>query len=196
MQVVANDLHVRPFARDTLLEITRHLLAVRVILVDQKYLLDLGLVFHEGGQRLHLHGRVRVQPEVPVIAFLVGQRRVDRGIVQVHQLLARITLVVFGHSVGNCQRGTRAITLHDVANALVNGRLEGVQAFLRRALVVKADHFEFDTRRILRATETLGHELPALELVLSGAGERTGQRVHERHLDGFALLCHRGCAAS
>ena len=64
MQVVADDLGVGAVARQAFLEELGDLLAVRVVLVDQVDLRDLGLVLHEGGQRGHLHRRVGVEAEV------------------------------------------------------------------------------------------------------------------------------------
>jgi hypothetical protein len=55
VQVFTHHLHVGALARDRVLEVLGDLLAVRVVLVEQIDLADLGLVLHEGGQRLHLH---------------------------------------------------------------------------------------------------------------------------------------------
>jgi hypothetical protein len=49
---------------------------------------------------------------------------------------------VLGNRFQDGGGGARAVALGDVAEALVNGGLEGVQAFLRRSLVVEADDLE------------------------------------------------------
>ena len=85
-------------------EVLGDLLAVRVVLVEQVDLLDVRLVLHEGGQRLHLHGGVGVEAEVPVAALAVGQVGVDRGVVEVEHFLAGIALVVLVDGVDDGQR--------------------------------------------------------------------------------------------
>jgi hypothetical protein len=167
------------------------ILAVRVVLADDVDLLDRGLVLHERGQRLHLHGGVSVQPEVPEIALLVGQRRVHRSVVQVYQFFAGVALVVFLDRVGDGQSRAGAVALGDIAKALVNRGLERVQTFLGRALVVKAHHLELHPSGVLGAGKMLGGELPALELVLADVGKGAGKRVHEGDPHGLALLRQR-----
>jgi hypothetical protein len=166
VQVLSDDLHVGPLARHVVAEVAVDLLAVRVVLVDQVDVLDVGLILHEAGQRLHLLRGVGVEAEVPVRAALVGERRVDRGVVEVDELLARVALVVLLHRIEDGRRRARAVALRDVADALVDGDLQRVQALLGQNLVVEGDDLELHARGVLGA-ELLGHELPALELVLS-----------------------------
>ena len=51
------------------------------------------------GERLHLHVGVGIEAEVPEAALVVGQRRIDRGVVEVEHFLAGIALVVFGDEI-------------------------------------------------------------------------------------------------
>ena len=81
MQVVSHNLHIRALAGHAFFKKLGNLLAVRIILVDQKHFFDIGLVFDKGGQAFHLHAGVCVQPEVPIAAFVVGQRRVNRCVI-------------------------------------------------------------------------------------------------------------------
>jgi hypothetical protein len=94
VQVLADDLHVGRLRRRLLLGELGDLVAVRVVLVQQVHLLDVRLVLHEGGHRLHLHRRVGVEAEVPVAALAVGEVGVDRRVVEVDDFLARVALVV------------------------------------------------------------------------------------------------------
>ena len=156
---------------------------MRVILIEQIDVFDLGLILHEGGQRFHFHGGVSVKAEVPVVAFLVGQRRVHRGIVQKDNFFSRVALVMLGNRIGQCQSRARAIALGDVAVALVDGRFKGVQAFLRRAFVVETVHFKFDASSVLGTAKAFCDKLPALELVLPHIGKWARQGVNEGDFD-------------
>ena len=121
MEVFTHNFHVSALACNVFLEIARNLLAVGVVLVQQIHVFDLRLVFHEGGQRLHLHGGVSIQAEVPIVALLIGQGRVNRRVIKVHHFLAGVALVVLGHGVRDRQGGTRSIALGHVPEPLVNG---------------------------------------------------------------------------
>ena len=149
VQVIADDLHIGALARQQLLRIARHLLSVRIVLVQQVDLLDVLLVLDEGGQRFHLHRRVGVEAEVPEAAtrraFLlrrVGHRGVDGRVIEVHEFLAGIALVVLVDCIEDGPGRAGAVALHDVAEALVDGGLERVQAAFRRAFVVEADDLD------------------------------------------------------
>ena len=142
VQVFADDLHVGALDLQVFLGVLGHLHAVRVVLVDQVDLLDVRLILHVGGQRLHLHGGVGVQAEVPVAALAVGQVGVDRGVVEVQQFLAGIAGVVLLDRVDDGQRRARAVALQHVAHALVLRRAQRAGGFLRAELVVDADDLE------------------------------------------------------
>jgi hypothetical protein len=108
-------------------------------------------------------------------------------VVQEDDFLARVALVVLVDGVDQRAGHRRAIALGDVAHALVQRRLEGVQALGRAELVVDADHLELHPRRVVRA-ELLGEELEALELVRTDRRHQARERVDPGDLDGFALL--------
>ena len=189
VQVLAHNGSIRALGGHALLEVLGDLLAVRVILVDQVDLFDVGLVFHEGRQGFHFHGRVSVQAEMAKSAFFVGEGGIDRRVVEVNHFFPRVALVVLLHRIGQHQRDGRAVALRHVAKALVNGGFQDVLRFLRRALVVHAHHFKIDTSGVFGAAQTLGDELPALELVLPHIREGTRQAFN--HCDFYGLARHR-----
>ena len=131
MKVFAGDLRVRPVAGQAFLEILGHLLTVGVVLIEQVDLFDLRLILHERSQGLHFHGGVCIKPEMRERAFLVGQRRIDRCVVQINHFLARVALIVLGNCIGKRKCHGRSIALCDIPNSLVDGRLQPVQGFLR-----------------------------------------------------------------
>ena len=188
MQVFAHDLDVGALARQVLLRELRHLVAVRVVLVQQVHLLDVGLVLDEGGQRFHLHRRVGVEAEMPVAALAVGEVGVDRGVVEVDDLLAGVALVVLVDGVDDGRRHRRAVALDDVAHALVDGRLQCVQRLGGAQLVVDAGDLELHARRVAGRphVELLGEELVALELVAAHRGHQPRQGVDAHHLHRLA----------
>jgi hypothetical protein len=109
------------------------------------------MVLHEGGQRFHLHGGVGVQPEVPVAALAVGERRVHRGVVEEQHLLAGVALVVLVQEVDDGRGRAGARALRHVADALVDGGLQRIDGFLRAELVVEADDLELHAGGVLLA---------------------------------------------
>jgi hypothetical protein len=162
---------------------------VRVVLVDQVDLLDVRLVLHEGGQRLHLHRGVGVEAEVPVAALAVGQVGVDRGVVEVEHFLAGLRSLCFSSASMMASAGTGAVALHHVAGALVHGRAQRAGGFLRAQLVVDADDLELHAGGVL-LVELLGQELEGLELVGAHRSHQARQRIEPGDLDGLALLGH------
>ena len=132
---------------------------------------------------------------MPVVAFLVGQGRVDGRVVEINNFLAWVAFVVFGHGVRNRQSGAGAIALGHVTETLVNRGFERIQAFLRRAFVVKPGNFKLHTRRVFGTAQALGSKLPALELVLPHIGKGPRQRVNKGDLDGLTLLGKRAARA-
>jgi len=91
-------------------------------------LLDIGPGLHVVGQRRHLDVGVRIPAEVPVIALVVGQDRIDRRVVQIKEFLARISLVVFRGEIGDCGSNRRPIALRDNANSRIERLLDLNQA--------------------------------------------------------------------
>ncbi len=165
---------------------------MRVILVDEVDLLDVLLVLHEGGHGLHLHRGVGVEAEVPVAALAVGEIRVHRGVVQEDHFLAGVALVVLVDRVDQRAGHRRTVALGDVAHALVQRGLEGVEAFGRAELVVEGHHLELHARRVAGA-ELLGEELPAAHLVHAHRTHQAGLRIDQRDLDRLALLGEGAC---
>mmetsp|Transcript_57664 Transcript_57664/g.135770 ORF Transcript_57664/g.135770 Transcript_57664/m.135770 type:complete len:224 (+) Transcript_57664:1018-1689(+) len=187
MQVLADDLDVRALARQHFLGVLGDLVAVGIVLVQQVDLLDVRLVLHEGGQRLHLHRGVGVEAEVPVAALAVGQVGIDGRVVQVDDFLAGVALVVFADRVAQRQRDAGTIALHHVADALVGGGLQQVQRLGGAELVVEGDELELHAGRVA-LVELLDQELEGLDLVLADRAHQAGERVDIGQLDRLALL--------
>ncbi|OMP13875.1 hypothetical protein COLO4_00759, partial [Corchorus olitorius] len=186
VQIFTHDLDVRTLAFQVFLGRTGNLMPERIVLVDQVDLLDLRILRQEARQGFHLHVGVGVQAEVPIVALAVGHVRVHRGVIQVDDFLARITLVVLGHGVFQRHADARAVALHDVMDALIGDLLEHGQALLRRELVVEADHFELGAVAgpvLLRGE--IGDVLPAAQLVLAQRAHQAGQRIDPGDLHGF-----------
>ncbi|MCY1170714.1 hypothetical protein D9M73_108010 [compost metagenome] len=187
MQVFTDDLDVGSLAREVGLGVLGNLLSVRIVLVDQVDLLDLGLVFHECGQRFHFHGGVSIQAEMPVIALAVGQVGIDRRVIQVNNFLARIALVVLRQCVHDRQRRAGTVALNDITCTLVNRGLQGICGFLWAQFVVDADDLKLHAGLVLFA-ELVSHELKALELVRTHRGHQARQRVKPCNLDGLVQV--------
>jgi hypothetical protein len=183
VQVLADDLDVGALAREVGLGRARDRLPERVVLVDQVDLLDLLVLGEEGRERLHLHVAVGVEAEVPVAAFRVGEIRVDRGVVEVEDLLPRVALVVLLDRVAERERDRRALALDDVADAAVDDLLQLVQGLLRAHPVVEPDDLDLERSGEPLAVDLVGGELEVLEPVLAGVGERAGERVDVSHPD-------------
>ena len=60
-----------------------------------------GRVLHVVGERLHLDVGVGIPAEMPVIALVVGEHRIDRGVVEIEEFLAGVALVEFGDEIGD-----------------------------------------------------------------------------------------------
>ena len=108
MQFVADDLDVRPLGAEHRLGGGSDGLAERVILVDQIDVLDGGRGLHVVGERLHLDVGVGIPAEMPEAALVVGQNRIDRGIVEVENFLAGIALVVLCDEIRSARRRPRS----------------------------------------------------------------------------------------
>ena len=98
---------------------------------------------HEVRQRRHLYVGIGVPAEMPIGAFVVGQDGIDRGVIEIDNLLAGVAVIVFGHPIGQCRGHRGAVSLGDDADALVGGLLRLNQAFLRIGLVVQPDDLDF-----------------------------------------------------
>ena len=124
---------------------------------------------------------------MPVAALAVGEVGVHRRVVQENDFFARVAFVVFVDSFNERARHTRAIALGDVADALIGGCFQGVQAFSGAELVVKTDHFKFNASRV-NFVVFLSKELEAFELVVAHRCHQARQGVNPCDFDGFAFL--------
>ena len=187
VQVVAHDLDVRALSCKVFLRRARHGLAERVVLVDQVHVLDLGVLGHVGGQRLHLHVAVGIPAEVPEAALGVVEIRIHRGVVEVHDGLARIAFVVLVHGVDQGAGNGGAVALGDEADTAVDHLLEHVQAFLGAQFVVEGHYFELHAARKPALIYVLDHELELFQSRLADVGHAAGQWVDVGNLDGLGL---------
>jgi hypothetical protein len=94
MQFVADDGDVGPARRDARARRALHVLAEAVVLPDQVDLLQRRVALQHLDQRGQAHVGMRIEAEVPEAALLVGQSRVDRGIVEQQRARQRLALVV------------------------------------------------------------------------------------------------------
>ena len=119
---------------------------------------------------------------MPVAALAVGQVRIHRRVIEVNHLFAGVAFIVLSHCVAQSQRDRRAIALNDVAHALVDGRLECVQALGGAELVVHTDHFKLHTGWVAFVAVFFSEKLVALQLAHADGAEQAGQGVDTNHL--------------
>ena len=183
MQLVADDLDVGPLLRKHLRCRRRDRLAERVILINQVDAFDLAVVGDHVSDRCHFHVGIGVEAEMPEIAFLVRERRVDCGIIEKEHFLARIALVVLEHGFGDRMRDRAAVALHDEARAVVERFLELNQRFLRIDLVVEGE--ELDFLAIDPAGSVDGVDVELVRFLRQNTGVRgpPGEWVDESDLD-------------
>ena len=189
MQLVADDLDVRPLGLHHGDGGRTHGLAERVVLVDQVDLLDVGLRLHVVGQRFHLDIGVGIPPEVRIGAFVIGQDRIDGGIIEVQDLFAGIALVVLGDPLGKGCGDGRAVALRDDARAGIDGLLHLDQAFLGVGLVVEGQDLELLAGSAAFTVQLFGEELEGLEANFTDGGPRPRQRVDIGDLNGLLGEC-------
>src|SRR5258706_9903838 len=144
MQFVADDLDVRTLPADHFLGNAADRLAIGVILIDQVNLFGALFLCNCGRECVDLRVYVAVEAEMPEVAFLVGQRRIDGRMVQVKDFVAGISLVVLEHALAQRMADVGTVALRDVVDALVDCLLERDQALLRTGFVVEFDHLELD----------------------------------------------------
>ena len=190
VHLVADDLDIGAFLREHLARGAAHGLAERIILVDQIDLLDVGARLHVVGERFHLDVGIGVPAEMPIAAFLVGEHRIDGGIVEIDDFLARIAFVVLADLIFERSGDVRAVALRDDANAGVERLLQLNQALLGIDLVVVADDFELVAEHAALGIDLFGEILKRLESRLAGARGEPGQRIDESDPNG--LLRARG----
>src|SRR5258706_437062 len=162
VELVADDLDVRPFGGQHLTRRGTHRLTEGVVLIDQIDFPDVGARLHVVGQRFHLDVGIGVEPEMPEIAFFVGQHRIDRRIVKIEHFLAGIALVELGDEIRDRCRHSGAVALGDNADAGVDGLLHLNQRFLRIELVVVADDLDPPAQYSAFRIQLIGNELICL----------------------------------
>ena len=182
------------FVFDHLDGVGAHRLAERIVLVDQVQLLDVRVRLHVAGERFHLDVGVRVPAEVPVVALVVGEHRIDRGVVEVDDFLAGIALVVLGDELRNRPGHRRAVALGDDANARVDRLLHLHERFLRVELVVEGNELDLLAEHTALGVLQVGDELERLETDLADAGAAARKRIDVGDL-GRVLRRGRGAQA-
>ena len=155
MQLVADDLEVRPLLAEHLDRGLGHRLPERVVLPDDVDLRELLVLLDDVGEGGHLHVGVGVEAEVPVLALLVRQRRVHRRVVEVEDAVLRVALVVLEDRVRDRVGDPRAVALEHEADALADDLLELDQALLRAHLVVEPHDLELLAQHVARSVDVL-----------------------------------------
>ena len=130
-----------------------------------------------------------VKTEMPKTATLVGERRIDCGIVQKHGAAAGIALVLFIQGVNQARRHRRAIALQNVVSTAINGCAEAGQRLFGLAFAVIA--FEHQLTRAtgqMHATALVDaldrHHQIAISR-LAGVAKRAAQALNHGELNGF-----------
>ncbi len=185
-EIFAHDLDVGPFERQHFTGVLRHLMAEGIVLLDEIDPLDLRPVADVVGHRLQGHGHAGLQRKVPEAAVTARQRGIDRGVVEIEHFLAGMAGVVTAHRFRESNRRARSVALQHIADALIHRGLQCIDRSLHRALVVEGHDLEAHPGGVA-AVDSVGHELPALQLVLPHCGEGAGERVDESELDGGNL---------
>src|SRR6516225_3018746 len=129
---------------------------------------------------------------MPETAFLVGQGRIHRGVVEIEQFITRIALVVLRYEICQSARDRRAVALGDIAHAGVDCLLRLYQAFLRIGFVVEGNNLHFLAEDATFRIQFVSEKLEGLQAGFSDAGTAAGERVDVADFD--ALLRER-CAA-
>ena len=193
VKLVADDLDIRPFRGEHRLGRGANGFSKRIILIDQVNFLDRGHVLYVIGKRFHLDVGIRVPAEMPVAALVVGEGRIDRGIVEVQDFLARIAIIVFGDEIRQRAGDRRTIALSEVANAGIDRFLRLDQAFLRVRLVVERNDFDLLAQNAALGIEFFGNELVRLEADLADAGAAPRQWIDIADLHRFL---RNGCSTN
>ena len=131
-------------------------LAIGIVLIHQVHLLDLRIAIDLSHQRGHLHVHVGVEAEVPERAQLVRERRRHRGVIQEHDLLTRVSLVVLVDELDDVERVIGTDPLNDVAQAHIHRFLELLGGLFRFHGIVEPDDLQFPAAQ---------HAAPLVDLV-------------------------------
>jgi hypothetical protein len=190
MQFVADDLDVGPLGGQHFPCRRTNRFAERIILIDQIELLDRRDALHVIRQRFHLDVGVGIPAEMPEAALLVGEDRIDRGVVKVEHFLAGIAFVVFGDEIRQCACDRGAVTLSHIAHAGIDGLLRLDQAFLRIGLVVERNDLDLLAEDAALGIRFIGKELKRLQADFADAGAAARQRIDISDLDRLLRHCH------
>src|SRR5258708_21772738 len=114
---------------------------------------------------------------MPEAAFRVGEDRIDGGVVEVENFLARITLVVFGDEIRQRAGNRRTIALGDVAHAGVDRLLRLDQAFLRVGLVIERNDLDLLALNTALGIYLVGEKLERLQSDFPDTAAPSRQRI-------------------
>ena len=78
---------------------------------------------------------------MPEAAFFVRQHRITCGVIEEHDFLPGIALVMFVHRIKQRNSDARTVPLRYIAIALIDRRLQLNQRFLRTTFVIKTNYF-------------------------------------------------------
>ena len=170
VEFVTDNGYVRPLGLEHRHRRPSHRMTKRIVLVDQIDLLDVGLALHVVGEGLHLDVGIGVPAEMRECAFVVGQNRIDRRVIEIEHFLAWIALVVFGNPIRQGGGDRRAIALRDDPSAGIDRLLHLNQAFLRIGLVIEGQDFEFFAGSPALGVQLVGHELERFQPHLADRG--------------------------
>jgi hypothetical protein len=127
------------------------------------------------------------ETEVPVAAFLIRQNRIDCSIVQVHDILAGIALVVLVHEVAYCGGYSGAISLDDDLGACVDCFLNLDHAVLRGELIVIGIQLETVFTKRGSRIGPVNEKPEVVQRGFRNAGHAARERIDEGKLDGPGL---------
>ena len=138
MQLLAGDADVRALLRQLLARLAQHALAKAVVLAQQIHRFERCVLAQHLHQRGQAHVGVGVKAEMPKAAFLIGQRRVYRRVVQKQHPARRVAGIVFLDGINQRGRHCRGVALQHHPRTAVNGQAQRRERLLRLALAVKA----------------------------------------------------------
>jgi hypothetical protein len=146
------------------------------------------------GEHFHLHVAVLVEAEVPEVAARLGQRGIERAIVQIEHRTIGIARVVFrdGFQGRACHGGARRLD-HD-ADALIDRLLQRQQAVLRIAFAVERDQLEpGPTEHAAARVHAFDAHAQMREKAVAHVGERAAEGVDVGDADVLSRKCVGRC---
>ena len=182
VKFIAHDLNVRTFFPQQFNRRVRHHLPERIVLANDINLLNLGVHGNVIGQHIQLHHRMGVKSKMPEAALLIGQNRVNRGVVDLQNLLPGVPTVVSANGrvqrVGDC--GT--VTLKNNPQPFTYRASELNLGIRRTLLIVQRDNLNHATTEnaTLGVEEFICRVLQLLETTGADGSECARQRVDKR----------------